>query len=154
MKSCSMRSLIRKVRHFQVPQTVILTFVHQCVLSVILYCSPVIFPGLRKEDYVVLRRGLSIISRASGIPLNNLLHVLCNSHVAACESFALKILQDPSHPLHNALSPCISHANTRSKYRLLPSRISLYRNSLIPYLARILVDREKSTHELHSNFRI
>ncbi|WP_432422668.1 RNA-directed DNA polymerase [Streptococcus dysgalactiae] len=142
---------IRKLRQYRVSQPTILTFVYQCIFPVVLYCSPVVFSGLLKKDFRLLRRGLSIISRVSFIPLNELIRKLCALHFTACEKFAHKILSDPSHPLYGDLSLCRSHPSTRSRFRCLHSRINLYKNSPVPYLARILTNKDRVVSEFLLN---
>ena len=142
---------IRKLRQFTTQQSLISTFVNQCVLPIVLYCSPVIFPGLLKKDFIVLRRGLAIISRVSFLPMESLINELCDQHINSCESFAHKILNDNSHPLHSELSVCHSHPSTRSAFRLIPARINLYKNSPVPYLARVLTDKNRVISELRMN---
>ena len=142
---------IRKLRQFTAQQSLISSFVNQCVLPIVLYCSPVIFPGLLKKDFIVLRRGLAIISRVSLLPMESLISELCDQHIDSCESFAHKILSDHLHPLHSELSVCHSHPSTRSAFRLIPARINLYKNSPVPYLARVLTDKSRVISELRSN---
>ena len=142
---------IRKLRQFTAKQSVISSFVTQCVLPIVLYCSPVIFPGLLKKDFIVLRRGLAIISRVSLLPIDYLIGKLCDLHIDSCESFAHKILNDPTHPLHSELSSCYSHPSTRSTFRLIPARIGIYKNSPVPYLARILTDKNRVISDLKMN---
>ena len=144
---------IRKLRQFRVRPSVIDLFISQCVFPLVLYCSPVIFPGLLKKDFKLLRQGLSVISRVSSIPLNDIISRLCRSHINSCEKFAHRILGDPSHPLHDPLSFCFSYPSTRSKFRLIPSRINMYRNSPVPYLARVLTDKSKVLDDLVRNFQ-
>ncbi len=39
------------------------------------------------------------------------------------------------------LSKARSHTSTRSRFKLLPSKTAAYRNSVLPSLSRLLVDR-------------
>ena len=139
---------IKRLRQFCSDQSVMVNFVQQCVLPIFLYCSPVIFPGLLKADFKLLRRGLKMISRVSQVSLSALIGNICDRHIDACLKFADRIFSDSTHPLHLDLSACLSHPSTRSTYRLIPSRISVYRNSPVPYLARILTDKVKVRSEL------
>ena len=142
---------IRKLRQFRTPQAVITNFVYQCVYPILLYCSPVVFPGLLKQDFKILRRGLSIISRVSSISMDDLIKKLVDQHITSCISFAHKILADPTHPLYNDLSSCRSHPSTRSQFRHIPSRINIYKNSPIPYLARVLTNTDRIASDLCSS---
>lgn len=145
---------IRKLRQFRTPQHIISLFVYQCIFPVLLYCSPVIFPGLLKQDFKVIRRALLIISRVSAIPIDELVCKLVDLHIDSCVKFAQKILADVSHPLHVELSSCRSHSITRSEFRLIPSRINVYRNSPVPYLARVLTNESKMVTELRSSLGV
>ena len=145
---------LRKLRQFRTPQNLLLSFVNQCVLPILLYCSPVVFPGLLKQDFKTIRRGLMIISRASLIPVESLITELIDGHIKSCMSLANKILNDPSHPLHLDLSSCRSHSITRSSYRYLPSRINIYKNSPVPYLARLLTNKERVLNELRQSLLV
>jgi hypothetical protein len=144
---------IRKLRQFRVRPAVIELFLSQCVFPLVLYCSPVIFPGLLKKDFKLLRQGLSVISRVSSIPLDDLISRLCRIHIDSCEKFAHRILGDPSHPLYDPLSSCHSFHSTRSKFRLIPSRINVYRNSPVPYLARVLTNKSQLFNDLVLSFQ-
>ena len=95
---------IKRLRHFCSDQSVIETFVQQCILPTLLYCSPVIFPGLHKSDFRLLRRGLKMICRVSQISLSFLVSSICDGHIEACLKFADKVLSDSTHPLHIDLS--------------------------------------------------
>ncbi|WP_204107535.1 reverse transcriptase domain-containing protein [Streptococcus dysgalactiae] len=145
---------IRKLRQFGVPQSSVESFVYQCIFPIILYCSPVIFPGLLKKDFNLLRRGMKIINRVSFIPLDDLLKRLCSTHVENCLAFAHKILRDQTHPLHSDLVMCRSYTSTRSTYRHLSARINLYKNSIVPYLARALTNQAKVLSDIQELFRL
>nr|CAH8864496.1 unnamed protein product [Trichobilharzia regenti] len=138
---------IKKLRHSGVTQPLLLQFVNSRILPIILYCSPLVFPGLLKKDYTLLRRMLKVVSRVSSLPLSQLVNILVDRHMDSCEKWAKSILSDSQHPLHSQLSPCISSGKTRSLYRKLYARTSKYKNSSIPYLARVLCDKECIRHE-------
>ena len=56
---------VKRLRHLCVPHPVICRFVDACVIPVITYCSPVIFPGLRQQDFRTLKRAIKIISSST-----------------------------------------------------------------------------------------
>ena len=58
------------------------------------------------------------------------------------------ILTDTSHPLHTDLSKAVSTSSTRANFKLLFSRTTSYRNSVLPYLSRLLVNPEQAPTEL------
>ncbi len=62
-------------------------------------------------------------------------------HIKASSDFASRILADNQHPLYEELSKTRSHISTRSRFKLLPSKTAAYRNSVLPALSRLLVDR-------------
>ena len=107
---------------------------------------------LLKRDFKLLRRGLKILCRVSSIPLSVLIRRACDTHIDSCLKFAQRILDEPTHPLHSELPACRSHTSMRSQFRYLPSRINVYKNSPIPYLARVLTDKQKVQSELYNNF--
>ena len=85
-------------------------------------------------------------------PLDNLIHTLYHKHITASVSFAEKILSDQTHPLHEDISRCRSHISIRSRFRLLPARINLYKTFVVIYLARILTDKDEALAHLFDLF--
>ncbi len=61
--------------------------------------------------------------------------------IKASSDFAARVPADSEHPLHEELSKTRSHTSTRSRFILLPSKTAAYRNSVLPALSRLLVDR-------------
>ncbi|CAH8875381.1 unnamed protein product [Trichobilharzia szidati] len=139
---------IRKLRHSGITQPLLLQFVNSCILPILLYCSPLFFPGLLKKDYVIIRRTLRTVSRSSGIPLGHIDGIVIDRHLMSCNRFARGILSDSEHPLYPQLPPCVSSGKTRSLFRRLYARTSKYKNSTIPYLARTLCDENSVRNEL------
>ncbi|MBM6549380.1 hypothetical protein H7673_11020 [Streptococcus dysgalactiae subsp. equisimilis] len=72
---------VSRLRFLQVPFRLISRFVYMCVVSHLLYCSPVIFSGLRIKDHQILRRCIRVISRASGISRAELLNFIVQKHL-------------------------------------------------------------------------
>ncbi len=116
-------------------------FAEACAMPIILYCSPAIFPGLLKQDSALLRRSIKLISNVCGLSFSHLTNLVCERHIKASSDFAEQILVDSEHPLHEELSKTRSHTSTRSRFKLLPSKTAAYRNSVLPALSRLLVDR-------------
>jgi hypothetical protein len=137
--------VIKRLVKLHVPNVVLKTFVHACVLPVILYCSPVIFCGLLVKDANILRRAIKLISRASGSNYEELVNVITRRHFDACVKFSQQILSDPLHPLNEYLSPSRSFSSTRRTFNLIYSRTSAYRRSVVPFLARVLADSSKES---------
>ena len=137
-----------RLRKLAVPHNLILKFVIACVLPHWLYCSPIFFPGLKEQDYVVIIRSLNLLSRCSGVTRATLVDFIVEKHFDACHGFSSRLLSDTGHCLHFELSKAVSNPRTRSNFRLLHARTSMYRNSIIPYLARFLVDRTSIVNSL------
>ncbi len=69
---------------------------------------------------------------------SHLTNLVCERHTKTSSDFAERILADSEHPLHEELSKARSHASTRSRFKLLPSKTAAYRNSVLPALSRLL----------------
>ena len=130
-----------KLRKLSVPSNLILKFVIACILPHWLYCSPIIFPGLKEKDLTLIARSLKFLTRFSGVDKNILVDFIVCKHFAACDRFIDRIMRDENHCLHHELITAVSDPRTRSKFRLLSARTSAYRNSIVPYLARLMVTR-------------
>jgi hypothetical protein len=141
---------IRRLNCIQVPSHVIRRFVDACIIPSILYASPIIFPGLLKKDFVVLKRAIKLVARASGLFYNDLCHAIITRHFSACFNFSQRILDDLSHPLHQTLSNARSVRSTRNNFRLIYSRTEVYRRSTLPYLARILSNENLEVEKLNT----
>ena len=92
---------IKKLRQSGITQSLLLLFVNSCILPIVLYCSPLIFPGLLKKDYIILRRVLNAVSRACGMPLRELANIIVERHIKSCTNWAKVVLSDPLHPLYS-----------------------------------------------------
>ena len=122
-----------------------------CILPHWLYCSPVIFPGLKKKDFVLFSRSMKLLSRCSGIARNALIDFIISKHIDACDRFINRIMSNEDHFLHKEFFKSVSNPRTRSQFRLLPARTTTYRNSILPYLARILVNRTSIMSDLNAH---
>ncbi len=122
-----------------------------CVVPLILYCSPAIFPGLLKHDFALLKRSIKFISQVSGLSFSYLTNLLCERHIKESSDFAERVHGDHHHPLHYELSKARSHTSTRSRFKLLPSKTAAYRNSVLPALSRLLVDRNAELNHYLQN---
>nr|CAH8873648.1 unnamed protein product [Trichobilharzia regenti] len=119
---------IKKLRQSGINQPLVLQFLKSGILPIVLYCSPLIFPGLLKKDYIILRRVLNAVSRACGLPLHELANTIVERHINSCTKWAKAIMSDPLHPLYSHLSPCISSGRTRrniKRYMLVPLSIEI-----------------------------
>ncbi len=99
------------------------------------------FLGFLKQIFALLRRSIKLISNVCGLSFSHLTNLVCERHIKASSAFAERILADSEHPLHEELSKARSHTYTKSSFKLLPSKTAAYRNSVLPALSRLLVDR-------------
>ena len=60
-------------------------------------------------------------------------------HINSSLSFAQKVLLDPVHPLSPFLSRCSSCSTICASYVTKHSRTSAYHDSIVPFLARLLI---------------
>ncbi len=104
---------VKKLRRLSTPAEFIRKFVETCVLPLILYCFPAIFPGLLKHDFALLKRSIWLIGQVSGLSFSCLVNLLCERHIKTSSDFAERILGDHQHTLRDELSKTISHTSTR-----------------------------------------
>ncbi len=117
--------------------------VSACAIPIILYCSPIIFPGLLK-DFASIKTCIRLLSTSSGVAYTHICKVIISQHFDSCTRLSTSIINDPLHPLHSCLSNALSTSNIRSSFKLLRCRTSLYRISFIPSLTR----NKKSIYDL------
>ncbi len=91
----------------------------------------------------LLRKCIRLLSTSSGVAYTNICEFLIPQRLST------SIINDPLHPRH--LANALSTSNTRSSFKYLRCRTSLYRNSLIPGLARYLVNPKQEVNLLSSN---
>ncbi len=125
--------------------------VSACAIPIILYCSPIIFPGLLNKDFASIKTCIRLLTTSSGVAYAHNCKVLIFQRLNSCTRLSTSIINDPLHPLHPCLSNALSTFNTRSSFKLLRCRNSLHRNSLTPSLARLLVNPKQEVDLLSSN---
>ena len=123
-------------------------WLYSTTYSILLACY---IPGLQLSEFSTLRRLCKIISFSSGSPLSHIYDTIIKRHFDSCKALAIRILNDPKHPLHPELILSKSLRPLRRQYRLVPSRTTAFRNSVIPYLSRFLVSPDIVRNELQSN---
>ncbi len=96
---------MKRVRSAGAPRGELLLFIDALIVPLILYCSPVIFPALQKQDFVVLRRLVSLNSKLALIPDNQIVTPIVEGHMLPTSSFAERFLGDADTP---APSPCVT----------------------------------------------
>ena len=142
---------IKRLHAFGITRHLLLQFVNSCILPIILYCSPLFFPGLLRKDFAVLRRVLKAVCKVCGESFEVIINMLVDRHLKSCKLLAGVILSDTNHPLHSYLSPCISSGRTRRKYIKIHTRKQVYKSSVIPYLANLLCDEQAVRVDLVNN---
>ncbi len=75
------------------------------------------------------------LSRACDLRFSCLLNLVCERHIKASPDFAVRILGDHQHPLHEDLLRARSYTPTRSRFKT-----ATYRNSVLLVLSQLLVD--------------
>ena len=133
--------VVRLLFSFGVDPRLVRTFVFACAVPTVSYWSPVVFCGLHSRDFAVLRRCLKLLSKCSRIQYNDMVECVTEKHFAACDRLTTNILEDPTHPLHCILAPCLVKRPTRRPATPLFARTSAYKNSLLPYLSRYLSEQ-------------
>ncbi len=88
----------KKLRRLSTPAEYIRKFAEACVIPIILYFSPAIFPGILKQDFALLRRSIKLISNACGLSSSYLINLVYKRHIKASSDFAARILADSEHP--------------------------------------------------------
>jgi hypothetical protein len=143
---------VKRLRSLHTPFRIIEKFVFSCIVPLILYCSPVIFPGLLKKDITQLRRAIKLISRSSGIHMSTLFGKISDLHFNACSKFAEQIMNDSTHPLFPHLFPSISFSSTRSSHKPIFSRTSTFSRSTVPFLSRLLSNKAREVENFSAAF--
>jgi hypothetical protein len=124
---------LRKLRQFRVNSTILNLFYQSTIQSILLYNQLCFFSSLKKADEVRLDRVVSAAAKVIGQDSTPPADI----YNQACSKKARTILQDPSHPLHSALSNRTSH---RDSDRLLSMRCrtTRFRDSFLPSAIRTL----------------
>ncbi len=110
------------------------------ILPLFLFCSPVVFSGLLKMDFNILRRLASLSSRFTFVPNHTIVTRLVERHMLSTPSFAERINADATYPLHKPMVLFRSMRPSRRAFRLAPARTETYRGAVLPSLLRFLID--------------
>ncbi len=78
---------MKRVRTAGAARDKLLLFIDALIIPLILYCSPVIFPAPQKQDFFVLRQLVSLISRLSFIPYNQIATRIVERHMFSTSFF-------------------------------------------------------------------
>ncbi|VDO81540.1 unnamed protein product [Schistosoma margrebowiei] len=150
-KVCRLTYYIKRLRAPGITRQLLLQFFNSCILPIILYCSPLFFPGLLRKDLSVLRRVLKAVSKMCGESFEAIINMVVDRHLKSCKLLAGVALSDTNHLLHSYLSPCISSGRTRRKCIKIHARKQKYKSSIIPYLANILCEEQDVRVSLVNN---
>ncbi len=132
-------SFIRRRRSMNVHKSLLCRIVSACAIPAILYCSSIIFPDCSTKTLP--------LSPSSGVAYSQICKVL----ISSCKRLSSSIINDPLHPLYSWLGNDLSTSNTRSSFKRLQCRASFCRKSLIPSMARHLVNPKQEVNLLSSN---
>ncbi len=58
---------IRRLRSMKVHKSLLWRIVSACAIPIILYCSPIIFPGLLNKDFASIKKCIRLLSTSSGV---------------------------------------------------------------------------------------
>ncbi|CAH8494637.1 unnamed protein product [Schistosoma mattheei] len=145
---------IKRLHALGITRHLLLQFANSCILPIILYCSPLFFPGLLRKDFAVLRRVLKAVSNVCGESFDVIINMVVDRHLKSCKLLAGVILSDTNYPIHSYISPYRSSGRTRRNYIKIHALKQKYKSSIIPYLANILCDeqvvRVNLVNNLHS----
>ncbi len=86
--------VVKKRRQFFTPAGFNHKFAEACIFPIIHYCSPAIFPGLLKHDFVLLKHSIKLISHVCGLSSSYLTNLVSESRIKASSDFAARILGD------------------------------------------------------------
>jgi len=112
---------------------------NSCIIPIILYYSPAIFPSLMRKAFIILSRVSKCMGKTACIPHGELARFLTSKHFSACISFADQMLQDQLHTLHKDLNAHVcGRENGRLPFRSITARTEAFRNSPCPSLIRFI----------------
>ncbi|CAH8485699.1 unnamed protein product [Schistosoma margrebowiei] len=79
---------IKRLHALGITRHLLLQFVNSCILPIILYCSPLFFPGLLRKDFAVLRRVLKAVSKMCGESFEAIINMVVDRHLKSCKLLA------------------------------------------------------------------
>ncbi len=152
MRGQKMCHVLKRLRSEGAPREKFLLSTDSLLIPLITYCSPVLFPGPLKQDFTVLRRLVSLVSKFTFIPYSTLVTRIVERHLLSTSSFLDRIMNDVSHPLHYPLLTFRSLRPSRRAFRSAPARTETHRKSIIPSLLRFSIDPSAIKNDLFLNF--
>ncbi len=114
----------KQLQRLSTPAERIRNFVEVRELPLIPYYSSVIFAGLLKHDFALLKRSIKLTSPVCGLRFS---YFACERHKKASSDFVERILGDYQHFLNEDLSKEKSHTCYRSSFKLRPSKTAAHR---------------------------
>ncbi len=64
----------------------------------LLYCSPIIFPGLLNKDFASIKKCICLLSTSSGVAYTRICKVVISQHFNSCTRLSTSIINNPFHP--------------------------------------------------------
>ena len=130
---------LRKLKSFNVDCHVLQLFYKTILQSILSFGLICVFGNMRNQDQCKLQRMIKMASRVIGCDQMSAAQ-LCKDLIL---SKAERILNDPTHPLHNRF-----RLSCRGKGRILQRKIRTTRfsKSFVPAAVRLLNERDKTKH--------
>ncbi len=75
---------IRRLRSMNVHKALLWRIVSAYAIPIILYCSPIIFPGLLNKDFASIKKCIRLLSTSSGVTYTHICKVLISQHFNSC----------------------------------------------------------------------
>ncbi len=144
--------VFKRLRSAGTPRGKLLLFTYSPLIPLIAYCSSVVFPGLLKQDSVILRRLVSFVSKFTFILYSTLVTCIAERNLFATPSLIDRLANDVNHPLHDPSLTFRSLRVSRSSFRRVPARTETHQKSFIPSLLRLSIDPSATKNDLLLNF--
>ncbi len=134
--------VLKRLRSAGASREKLLFFTDSLLIPLMTYCSPVVFPGLLKQDFTSLWRLVSLVSKFTFIPYSTLVTRIFERHLLLTSSILDRITNDVNHHLHDLLLTFRSLRPSRRAFRSAPARTETHRKSIISSLLRFSIDKK------------
>ncbi len=124
-KCLKLSFIIRRLRTMNVNKTLLWRIASACASTLILYCSPIIFPGLLNKGFTSIQKCICLQSTSSGVAYTRTCKVVISQHFNYCTRLSTSNINDEFHSLHPCLANALSTSNNRPSFKLLRRRTSL-----------------------------
>ncbi len=142
-----------RLRYAGAPREKHLLFNDSLFIPLITYCSPIVFLGLLKQDNIIRRRLVSLVSKFTFTLYPTLVTRIVERYCFSTSSFLDRITNYVNHPLHDTLLTFQSLRPSQRAFRCAPARTETHRKSIIHSLLRFSIDPSatKMTYSLTSH---